>query len=659
MTNPLAPPSGLGADPTSRQEYLDALAQAMKAVEGRQNTNWFNIAGALMAPTRSGSFGESVGNAATVYGKQQEEQEARALPIAQMRAQIAGQKYKFAQEEQARRLGAQFLADDGGEQPTTAPAPTFINPLGTSPLQVTSPSGPRTLNGKDEVHPGFDLHANENSALFAPAAGTISRIGPMGGYGNAVEIKYDNGQTALFAHLNDFNKNIKPGDKVSQGEVLGVTGNTGKSTGPHLHVEHRDADGNLVDPTKVYGAPAPQGGSSSAPQPVRYDAKTKAAMAIQLSQDPEGFIKEYGKQGMEFARNVALEREKARIDDAKRTELQKNLSILNDPNQPASVKMAVLAHLNVTRANIPFDVRGPGGTTQSTPMAETARAYGLPVPGAQQGSLQAPSGAPQAPVAAPQASGVQPSAPMTPAAPEAPVSSGFTPGSAEDLAIQKARTEAQQKADIEIRKQEAEKRTTPYVEKGNFIAGFDHGKVMLNEKKNNELMDLVTQYPHVVGLLVHQGVIPAVLQAAESGISTPWGSLSLPVTEALSKLVLNEDEQGVARNITQLVSDLNQDVMKAGKNIYGPQISVFDAQQMAKPGFKETDPASFLIYLAAKNQVINKYNGQLSQAYSDYFDQHPNASTSSFFQSPRYKGIINQFNVTFEDLISNSPYKKK
>ena len=124
-------PTMIGTDPTAQKEYFDALNDALKALEGRQATNWFNVAGAFLNPGRTGSFGESLGNAATAVGKQQEEQEARALPIAQMRAQIAGQKFQTQQEVQAQNilmnsLGGQSIGDIA--QMISTPQGAIANP---------------------------------------------------------------------------------------------------------------------------------------------------------------------------------------------------------------------------------------------------------------------------------------------------------------------------------------------------------------------------------------------------------------------------------------------------------------------------------------------------------------------------------------------------
>lgn len=119
-------PTMIGTDPDAQKEYFDALNQALKALEGRQETNWWNVAAGFAKPTRSGSFGESLGNVAETLGKQQEEQEARAPAIAQMRAALAGQKFQTAQE-----VGAQnILLNALGGQNLGEVAQQFATPEG-------------------------------------------------------------------------------------------------------------------------------------------------------------------------------------------------------------------------------------------------------------------------------------------------------------------------------------------------------------------------------------------------------------------------------------------------------------------------------------------------------------------------------------------------
>lgn len=118
--------SGASLDPEYQKEYFDALKQSLESLQKRQEPNLLNVAGAFLNPGRTGSFGEALGNAASVVGKQQEEQEARAPQIAQMRAALAGQKFQVAQEAKA----TQILSSALGGAPIDDVAKALSTPQG-------------------------------------------------------------------------------------------------------------------------------------------------------------------------------------------------------------------------------------------------------------------------------------------------------------------------------------------------------------------------------------------------------------------------------------------------------------------------------------------------------------------------------------------------
>ena len=107
-TAPVPPaPTMLGAgEDKSKQEYFEALQKTLTALEARANqgTNWWQVAGALLNPGKTGNFGEALGNVANVMGEQQQRQLDQQIPIAQARAQIAGQKYEVENQTKAIQL---------------------------------------------------------------------------------------------------------------------------------------------------------------------------------------------------------------------------------------------------------------------------------------------------------------------------------------------------------------------------------------------------------------------------------------------------------------------------------------------------------------------------------------------------------------------------
>ncbi len=87
-----------------------------------------------------------------------------------------------------------------------------------------------------KFHYGMDFTASTGTDVYATGDGTVSKITQnKTGYGNRIEIDHGFGYKTLYAHLNDFN--VKLGQKVKRGDVIGFVGNTGTSTAPHLHYE--------------------------------------------------------------------------------------------------------------------------------------------------------------------------------------------------------------------------------------------------------------------------------------------------------------------------------------------------------------------------------------------------------------------------------------
>ena len=88
-----------------------------------------------------------------------------------------------------------------------------------------------------EFHPGMDIDGERGDEVVAPASGTVISAGFKGGYGNMVEIDHGNGLTSRYGHLSKIE--AEAGETVTRGQLLGLIGSTGRSTGPHLHFELR------------------------------------------------------------------------------------------------------------------------------------------------------------------------------------------------------------------------------------------------------------------------------------------------------------------------------------------------------------------------------------------------------------------------------------
>ena len=105
--------------------------------------------------------------------------------------------------------------------------------------------------GRPAMHTGLDFRASSGDPVRATAYGKVVAAGWQGGYGRMVEIDHGNTLTTRYGHLSEIN--VKVGDIIRIGQVIGAVGSTGRSTGPHLHYETR-IDGDAVDPQKFLRA---------------------------------------------------------------------------------------------------------------------------------------------------------------------------------------------------------------------------------------------------------------------------------------------------------------------------------------------------------------------------------------------------------------------
>jgi murein DD-endopeptidase MepM/ murein hydrolase activator NlpD len=114
-------------------------------------------------------------------------------------------------------------------------------------MKFTSNFGIRSdpFRGTAAFHPGVDIPCSTGTAVYATADGVIDKAERSGGYGNMVEIDHGRGIQTRFGHLSKIL--VTAGQKVKRGQLIALSGSTGRSTGPHLHYEVR-IDGRAVNP---------------------------------------------------------------------------------------------------------------------------------------------------------------------------------------------------------------------------------------------------------------------------------------------------------------------------------------------------------------------------------------------------------------------------
>lgn len=130
---------------------------------------------------------------------------------------------------------------------------TGVLPTLASAKRISSAYGWRSdpVNGAGAFHKGADIPMPVGSDVRTAGAGTVVSVGTNGGYGLQVVVDHGNGVQTRYAHLSS--TAVKAGDTVAKGQVIAASGNSGKSTGPHLHFEVLSG-GVALDPQGVLAA---------------------------------------------------------------------------------------------------------------------------------------------------------------------------------------------------------------------------------------------------------------------------------------------------------------------------------------------------------------------------------------------------------------------
>ena len=134
---------------------------------------------------------------------------------------------------ESKRHGVEYF-DEKGRSAQKALMKTPINGA-----RLSSRFGKRRhpILGYTRMHRGIDFAAPRGTPIYAAGNGTVTYAGRKGGYGKYIRIRHNGRYSTAYAHLHGFKRGIRKGRRVTQGQVIGYVGSTGRSTGPHLHYE--------------------------------------------------------------------------------------------------------------------------------------------------------------------------------------------------------------------------------------------------------------------------------------------------------------------------------------------------------------------------------------------------------------------------------------
>jgi hypothetical protein len=134
------------------------------------------------------------------------------------------------------KTGSFYCFDTGVKVMQKLNSNAFVPPL-KGKLCVSSAFGARVhpIRHVRHMHTGVDLKAQYGSPVYAIFDGVVTRASPYDGYGNCIDINHSSGYSSRYAHLSKYA--VRSGARVKKGQLIGYTGSSGTSTGPHLHLE--------------------------------------------------------------------------------------------------------------------------------------------------------------------------------------------------------------------------------------------------------------------------------------------------------------------------------------------------------------------------------------------------------------------------------------
>ncbi|MGW0468685.1 M23 family metallopeptidase [Streptomyces sp. NPDC003027] len=208
-------------------------------------------AGSAFAAEGKATIATAPSAAVAAQAEAQAQAAAHAVAVKQAAAKAAAVKQAAAKALAAKQVAAKAAAAKKAAPKAAKKNPAWVKPVTSYTLTASFNQGGAMWSHK---HSGQDFAVPVGTAVKAAGAGTVVKAGPNGGgdgpaYGNAIVVKHANGKYSQYAHLSKINVHI--GQKVAAGQKIALSGNTGNSSGPHLHFEIRTTPnyGSALNPS--------------------------------------------------------------------------------------------------------------------------------------------------------------------------------------------------------------------------------------------------------------------------------------------------------------------------------------------------------------------------------------------------------------------------
>jgi len=654
-----ATPVMLGANADAKQEYFDALQRTLDALDARANRgpNWFQLAGALLDPGRTGNVGEALGRASTILGEQQQRQADMQIPIAQARAQLAGQKYETENQAKAISLLAQTLGTtpDKVEDrlasgnvsppelnrlaqifPTIAQLSPKVGEIVKGVFGMQKDIGAATLARQQFELDSDKFAAEQRQRLIANAAADrtagMSQAELIAKYGPDVLALLPGGGMPITGPRPGGTPTPAAGPTPAPAGVPAPA--TGTMPAPATGTMPAPATGPAAVPMPATGpaaVPTPAGMPAAGPTPAAAAVPTPAAgpaagptpAAAAVPTPAAGILGAPAGQGAAlFAQN---------------------------PNAGELYKQ----YSEYAKTALSVDPTSREGQVATLRMLETANqlhGMGIPVPRdpstirellSRQGQQAAPVAVPAAPVS-----------PVSPAAPTLPASQVTASSDLQALPLA-ARADAAKR-----RLEESDK---PFNEKRTEILTYTPQLLEGSNTNLRQLDRIAREKPQIFALMQQQGLLSGLMTLAQEGAQLTAGTfnarLGLPVQQFLEKTKLPPQDQQAVRDVARILGAEFLSNVRANKGLLGINPTDNDARLLQAPMVNVQDSAKAVQLWSRQQILLNKQREALYGAMSEYSDKTgATASPRQFFAPGSVYEKINKDYARFRMQLYNQFY---
>jgi hypothetical protein len=624
-----AVPTGIStADPEVQKQYSESIDKVLSALENRGGTNWFQIAGALANPGRTGSASEAFGRAMDVVGQQRQVEEQNALPVAQMRAQLVGQKYEMGKEAQALNAFAKVLGttpqdlQSGISQAQNNPA--MMQRLNAAmPMFYGSPKiteMAKTMFGQykdmantllEEFKAGMtqaDLVAKYGNEILPMIRGmggiqpgSAAPSGAPAASGSPINVPYTTGEVAVAADANN-PSGIKPGGKFA----------IFKTPEEGVQATQQLVDSYLSNPSR--NTPASLVGTW-------VNGKPDTGATVQNGAYVSGIRKEL---------------------DAAGIELDKDGRIPNTPEANAAVTRAIITHESGPERAKPFlplvgtefkPTAAPAATAPAGTIRTATEALGSPKIEADR--IIAPDGEVLAERGASSLADW----------------SKLKENTITEYNKRKAETVKFEREQISNASKERAESFAPRIKE---VGTINPDDILRTQGMYDSLDNLVNSDPDMkkaLGLMMKQGAGAAMYELAKNGVKINNFGIGVDAYPAFVKQ-LPTDKQEKLRQMDMILSNIFTQKAKDGKSAFGPNISNFDILTQKETMASIRDTAKIINGWLSQERTLADQKLDIAGAFGDFVTstEGTNKKPYQFFTSQEYKDIAKKYGQLYRDL---------